>query len=160
MQRYIILFFTCFVFFFQLKAQEYKHTPKYSTVLKIDQISTPEYNVTDSWQLEKRDIEILEKNFKKLTLISRVDLKSYKIKEKNLDTYVYQYVGVIIDNKKYIYINAFAFSEKKGFDEFQKNWKTEFVNPHMIMDGGTGYFRVLFNIEELKFEQLIFNGMG
>lgn len=156
----IVLFFVCLLSFFHLEAQDYTHRSKYSTILKIEQIFTPEYDVADAWQLEKKDIEIMEKNFKKLTLISAVGLESYKIKEKNLDTYAYQYVGVIIDDKKYIYINAFAFSDKKELEKFHKNWKIEFVDPQMMMDGGTGYFRVLFNIEGMKFERLIFNGRG
>jgi hypothetical protein len=69
--------------------------------------------------------------------------KGYKIS--NLKKYSFQYAGLIIDKKKYIYLNAFP--------------ETEFVTtPVIVCDGGVRYWGILFNINDLNFSQLAFNG--
>lgn len=151
---YFIIFFNCY---FSVKAQNNTYIPKYSTILKMEQIKLVVQNGNGYWQPEQADIELLEKNFKKLKRLAPVgDPAGYKIKD--IDGYAYQYTGVIIENKKYVYINAFNVSRKKGISELHKEWKPEPIE--CTADGGTGYFRVLFSLEDYEFSRLIFNGMG
>ena len=76
---------------------------------------------------------------------------------KDLDGYGFQYLGVTIKNKRYIYINAFYVVSKKDLKEEYKNWKKE---PIVVCDGGEGFWGVLFDIETLEFSELAFNGMA
>ena len=69
---------------------------------------------------------------------------------KNPEEFYMQYVGIIIDGKKLIYINAFSESNP---DEV---WKKSAVN---ICDGGNAW-GVLYNPETKKFYDLAINGIG
>ena len=102
-------------------------------------------NISGYWNLNYPDIELIEKNFKKIRKLRSDQCcnKGYRIL--NLKKYGFQYVGLIIDNKKYIYLNAFP--------------ESEFVaTPVIVCDGGVLYWGVLFDIYNLNFSQLAFNG--
>ena len=78
-------------------------------------------------------------------------------KVKDLEKYGYQYIGVTIKKKNYIYINAFRVESEGGFERFHKNWKTE---PMAVCDGGQSFWGVLFDLDTSRFSQLSINGFA
>jgi hypothetical protein len=71
----------------------------------------------------------------------------------------FQYVGVIIKGRKYIYINAFPLAE---VDPNKTNRPT--FDPSksalIICDGGSAYWGALFDITTKQFSFLSFNGVA
>ena len=106
------------------------------------------FNIVES------EITDLEVNFKKLYKLKSTNCcnKGYKISD--LKHYGYQYVGVIVNGEKYIYINAFDIESSEMFLN-SDDWKTK---PLIICDGGPSYWGVLYNIKKKKFKDLSMNG--
>ncbi len=95
------------------------YCPKYSTILDqskgellLKQCSrrNPK-NVSDFWTPTNNDIQIIERNFKKVTRLKTANWQAIKI----LDKFAFQYIGVIIKKKKLIYINAFHLDNDNEF---------------------------------------------
>lgn len=77
-----------------------------------------------------------------------------------LNEYGYQYIGLIINDQRYIYINAFLLNIFYGHDDFEtiyKDWQTK---PIIFCDGGNGFWGVLFDVNTKLFSQLSINGVG
>lgn len=70
----------------------------------------------------------------------------------NINQYGYQFIGVVISGKKYIYINAF---DMEFVTQIKRDWKKE---PFTVCDGGSYYWGVLFDLKTTKFSKLAFNG--
>lgn len=146
-------------------AQDYSYKPEYSTTLDsskgsaiINQCSraVPQ-KISAFWNPMQSDIEKIEKNFKKLLSLKALACCLIGYKLDSLNGYIIQYVGVIINKKKYIYVNAFNAGSNDYLTRFFKNWKTE---PIIACDGGRGFWGVLYDIDNSTFEQLAFNGVG
>lgn len=143
-----------------LRAQDYSFKPEYSTILDSSKGITVLHqcsraapgSVSFFWNPTKSDIKTIEENFKKVLSLKAFDCCLIGFKLNSLNRYIFQYTGVIIKKKKYIYINAFL-----GDLSDLKNWNTE---PVIICDGGKSCWGVLFDIEKLEFSQLAFNGEG
>ena len=103
------------------------------------------------WNLTKADSDILEEYFNKL-LGTKSKAGNRII---NLRNYAYQYVGVTIARKNYIYINAFQLKPNKTVQEDHPIWKT---SPVKACDGGSMFWGALFDLETKEFSQLTFNG--
>ena len=103
------------------------------------------------WNLTKADSDILEEYFNKL-LGTKSKAGNRII---NLRNYAYQYVGVTIARKNYIYINAFQQKPNKSVEEDHPTWKT---SPVKACDGGSMFWGALFDLETKEFSQLTFNG--
>jgi hypothetical protein len=143
-----------------------KYSPNFSTIISANNglvmlnqcsRSTPE-NINGFFELAKNDIEQLEENFKNIYSLKSTKCCYAKKKIQNLENFAFQYIGVNINNEKYIYINALGFSNSDEVDEskpFFKNWKTL---PISVCDGGSSYWGVLYNIRKKKFSQLSING--
>jgi hypothetical protein len=71
---------------------------------------------------------------------------------KRLSDYKRQYVGIIVDGKKKIWINFFhnAFVE-----ESRINWQKE---PVLVSDGGDHFFNIIYDLKERTFSDLLING--
>ena len=132
-------------------AQKDKFIPKYSSVLKPEKgitmlrqcsRSAPD-SVENFFILENNDIQRLESNFRKILLVKSSGCCKSGKNLKNISRYVYQYIGVIIKSKKYIYINAFCVDDKSELETFYKTWKEE---PMIICDGGEDCWGALFDI--------------
>ena len=135
-----------------------KFNPMISTIITPDkgkemlrQNSRPTPNrVQKFFTLTPGAIDTLLLNFEKIT-----SLKTEKGKKiRTLNTYGFQYIGVVIKNRKYIYINAFDVKSPQYLYTKYKNWQTE---PVVKSKGGKAYWGVLFDIEEGKFYQLEIN---
>ncbi len=73
---------------------------------------------------------------------------------REFEKFGFQYIGVVITQRRYIYINAFDAFAFGGLEKDKPHWKT---SPVMVCDGGWHYWGVLYNVENSKFEQLAFN---
>ncbi len=106
------------------------------------------------FNVSENEITDLEINFKKLYKLKSTNCCSKGCKISNLKYYGYQFVGVIVNGEKYIYINAFDIESSRIFLN-SNDWKTK---PLIICDGGQSYWGVLYNIKKKKFKNLSMNG--
>ena len=74
----------------------------------------------------------------------------------SLKKYAFQYLGIKINGRKYIYINTFP-STVNFSEQPYLNWKTE---PIIVCDGLKGFWGALFDVEKLEFSELKFNGLA
>jgi hypothetical protein len=106
--------------------------------------------VQEYFNLAQKDVDTLQLYFKKVLLVKTETGK----KVKNLNTYGYQYLGLIIKDKKYIYINAFFVKTPQDLFTKFKDWKTY---PVIACKGGKSFWGVLFDLEDCTFSQLEIN---
>lgn len=100
-----------------------------------------------AWQLNSEDILQLEKNFSSLLNLESVDCCDQgKIIGVPSD-YFRQYLGVVINSQKYIYINAFSKKTSKLHKKLE--W---------ACDGGKLFWGAFYSPAENKFSHLAFNG--
>ena len=146
-------------------AKSKKFVPEYSAILKSDKgpeilrqcsRSTPK-NVENYFDLTPVEIGDLENNFKKVLDIKSTGCCYSGIKLHGLKKYAFQYIGLIINGEKYIYINAFQIESSDDLTRFYKKWKT---SPVIICDGGDSVWGVLFKLKNKKFSQLSINGVA
>jgi hypothetical protein len=139
--------------------------PKYSTVLELTKgkklllqcsRETPK-NISEYWNPTNTEIEDLESNFLKLKEIKSTGCCFAGIIISDLPKYCYQYTGVIINNKKYIYINAFEFISDIELNTIYKEW---LIEPVIVCDGGDSFFGVLYDLNIKIFLKLNVNGVG
>ncbi len=104
-------------------------------------------NVVDSfWIPNQNEDQELQLNFYKLE--SQI---------KNLNDYIIQYIGIVLEGKKYIYINAFdknAMKVMKDFKAFNQDLKTTAV---VFCGGGIGFWRTLFDVNLKEFKEIKIN---
>lgn len=162
----LLLLFSIQLFSQKITKNEYK--PQYSTILisnngekMLTQCSRSVPNNIESYfDLTKEDTALLENNLRKILSVKSTGccLKGWNIER--LEDYAYQYIGVIIKNRRYIYINAFLVNMTYGQDSFEtlyKEWRTK---PIIMCDGSDGFWGALFNLENKSFSQLSVNGGG
>lgn len=156
---FLFLLFIPFVAFSQSDTNQMKYIPQYGTILSSNNgekimnqcsRSIPE-NIDKYFDLTKENIELLESNFRKILAIksTRCCFKGWEVEK--LENYGFQYIGVEINNRKYIYLNAFIIDGEDDFTNWYKNWK---VAPIVMCDGGEGFWGVLFDLETQNFSQL------
>ncbi len=159
--KYKPQFFKFFLLFITFSFIENVYTQKHTYIPQLETI-IPKENCNEIFKqcsrkvpkkidkffiLSNSEIQTLKKNFKKILIIKDKRGKSIK----NLSNYAFQYVGLIIEGKKYIYINAFISS----LTLTEKDWKKK---PIIVCDGGISFWGVLFDIETTNFIQLEING--
>ena len=146
-------------------AQTKKYTPNYFTILDqiegrnvLDQCSrTSPTKVENFFTPTSNEVSVLENNFRKLLKTKSIDCCNPAVQIKKLKRTVFQYTGLIIDHKKYIYINAFQIDSPEDLHNYYPDWQ---FKPVIICDGGESVWGVLFNLDEKKFLQLTFNGVA
>lgn len=157
MKKIISLFFVSLLCFSKVQSQDNYFKPLFSAILDTPQApiilhqcsrSVP-HKIKSYWIPAQTEVNSLQNNFKKIYLSS--------IKVDSLDKFGFQYLGVEIEGKKYIYINAFPIREvevlkKENYDPSQK--------AVVVCDGGRYFWGVLFDIETMGFSLLAFNGRG
>jgi hypothetical protein len=75
-----------------------------------------------------------------------------------IQDYGRQYAGLIVKERKIIYVNGFVngfLSGKK--DRESQTWRT---NPILVCDGGNGFFGVEYDPQTKSFQSLAFNGVA
>jgi len=101
--------------------------------------------VKSFWTPNPNEYQDLQTNFYKLS--NQV---------KNLNNYLIQYLGIVLEGKKYIYINAFEKSELDDIKRMHQDLKTSAV---VVCGGGDGFWRVLFDTNLKEFTELKFNAL-
>jgi len=142
------------------------HVPKHTVALKVTEGPNmlgqcsrfvPQH-VTGFWEVSPDTVALLERNFWHL---ARLFGTAYRPSsgpsshadpvelQHELDLQWDQYIGVIIDGQRYIYVNHGA-----------GNWDKCQTKACVICDGGPGFWGVLFNVNTLEFSQYQANGMA
>jgi len=65
-----------------------------------------------------------------------------------------QYLGMILNGRKVIWINCIPQKSDNGVDPFA-NWKREIID---VSDGGSAFWGVVYDVEKHSFDKLILNG--
>ena len=123
----------------------------------FDQCSRSVPSVKDFWTPREQDIAILENNFKTVYALLSNDCCIGGARVDSLEHYGFQYIGVNINNRKFIYINAFPLEE---LDLFKRHNQDPEKIPIVVCDGGTSFWGVLFEIKTIEFSHLAFNGIA
>lgn len=101
------------------------------------------------------EIESLEQNFLKILLVEASDCCGIG-NVRNIENYGFQYLGVKIKKRRYIYINAFNKSIVKDWGEEIEEGLT---HPVVYCDGGESFWGILYDLEKQKFTDLAINGV-
>lgn len=111
-------------------------------------------NASDFWTPNEKDIQAIELKFKKILRLKTPNRQTVS----NLDKFAFQYLGLTIDGKRFIYVNAFCIGNEADDSKFQmhEKWRTD---PIVMCDGGDCYWGVLFDLKKLKFKDLSINGV-
>jgi len=124
-----------------------------------DQCSRPAPRIESTWDATTSDVEQLERDIVRLEgrKADGCCLSGFRLRR--IDSFFRQYVGIVVDGKRYIYVNAFPINE---FENWPKevpvpDWKTE---PILACDGGSGYWGVLYEPRTRRFSDLFFNGVA
>ena len=72
---------------------------------------------------------------------------------KKLDDFVIQYIGIVFEGKRYIYINAFPKTMLKELSEGNDLSRSVAY----VCGGGHSFWRVLFEVNKEKFQMVMFN---
>jgi len=139
--------------------------PNYSVILPLEQgekmmqqcSRTVPDNIEKFFNPTKQDIQLLEENFVKLLTVKSTNCCFPGIKIKDLNNYGFQFIGIVINSEKFIYINAFYYETIDEFSTFYKNWQTQ---PVIWCDGGDSFWGVLFSLNKKRFSQLSVNGVA
>ncbi|NVO10807.1 MAG: hypothetical protein HXX16_12645 [Bacteroidales bacterium] len=146
-------------------SQKNNFTPEYSTIILsnkgkelLNQCSraVPE-KIENYYDLTANEIQKLENNFRNILEIKSSECCMTGLKIEKLKGYIFQYTGIVLNGKKYIYINAFKVESKDDLKTYYKDWKTE---PVIVCDGGESFWGALFELETESFSQLSINGIG
>lgn len=161
MKKVIVILFTVLVT--SAYAQDNSYKPKYATILDSSKgvrllkqcVRWSPKRVSKYWTPTQEDIEILEKEFLKVKDIEATACCIINGSIRTLDNFGFQYFGVTIKKKKYLYINAFHVANDAAFSSYS-DWKTD---PIVMCDGGDYFWGVLFDLDKLKFTDLAINGV-
>jgi hypothetical protein len=107
----------------------------------------PEFQGT--WKPSDGEIQTMES---RLSRISRLRTESgiAGVQIKHPDRYYRQYLGIVIDNRKFIFINALC------EDKPPESWSQVLTD---VCDGGC-YWGVVYDVETGEFSHLEMNGVG
>lgn len=104
-----------------------------------------------TWTPTKEEIEIMEKHFNKLQRLKASECCLFRFKLHDLNNYYLQYVGIVVDGKKLIYINGM--SKKHG-------GSAPSPIPYDVCDGGMMSWGCLYDPQKEKFFHLAINGIA
>jgi len=124
-----------------------------AAVLKQCSRPTPE-PLTGTWQPSDADIKALEANLPRVQQLRSKQCCNPQARVKDLKNYYRQYVGVVIGNRKLIYINAFAVPLIDITDR-KDRWRRE---PMLTCDGGSAFWGAVYDPRTKEFSELAFNG--
>ena len=153
-----VLFAILFSVIFKLGiAQSNYFRPKYLVLfdttigkLLLDQCSRsiPE-NISGFFKVNYKDLDTLCANFKEIQ-----EDKNFNNWIKDLELYGYQVIGIIIKDKRYIYINAWEVNEEK-LKKIHREWRKW---PVLACGGGESYWGAVFDIANRTFYDWQING--
>ncbi|MBS0179127.1 MAG: hypothetical protein JSR20_10250 [Nitrospira sp.] len=131
----------------------------------------------DTWQPSEEEIKELEERLSLLQHLKSSLCCHRDGRIKSVHAYYRQYVGIVVDGRKLIYINAFeirSLSEDhangevlcrefqphrsdciRNFDQAHERWRQE---PITACDGGDSFWGAIYNPQSKDFSDLAFNG--
>jgi hypothetical protein len=101
-----------------------------------------------SWTPSLPDIEGLEANLSQVSKLKIRGFESTSIRIEHPDQYLRQYIGVLHESKRRIYINAFS------DDPPPSDWRTRL---YVVIDGAIGYWHAFYDPDTKTFSDLIIN---
>lgn len=107
--------------------------------------------VETSWDIPASVLDQLEADLEALTQIAAQGCCLLGARVRHPKAYLRQYVGVVINGRPLIYINAF-----RSVDPTQR-WLEEAID---VCDGGETYWGALYDPQTRRFSQLAFNGIA
>jgi hypothetical protein len=125
----------------------------------LQQCSRSSSTLDGTWTVTPKDVELLEQDLLRLNGMKARGCCIMGWRLENVDSYLRQYVGIVVEGRRYIYINAFPVDT---FDDWpaqaeKLDWKRE---PFHACDGGGAFWGVLYDPATRRFSQLAFNGIG
>ena len=162
MRQLVILLLTFILSCFSATCQNLKFKPSFGVTLdtsygselfKPCSRSVPD-SVSGFWNITFKEIESLEESFKTIKTITAKDCCFTEAKVDSLETFAFQYLGVTINGKRFIYLNAFPMADIK---HLRKRDYDPAKYPVVVCDGGDYYWGALFDIETKQFSHLAFN---
>ena len=111
-------------------------------------ISEEDDNVSGYWTIENIDLLAIENKFEN-HLKSNLNNPLWQ----KFRAYKRQYVGIVVEDKKRIFINFFC--DPFEFPDSDVSWKNQ---PLVILDGGDCYFQVQYDLNSKEFMHLYING--
>jgi hypothetical protein len=123
------------------------------TVLRQCSRPSPE-TFTGTWELSESDIKELEVNLPRVQHLKSTLCCNKAARVKDVRDYYRQYVGIVVGNRKVIYINAFA-SGLLDVTGRKNRWRSE---PMLACDGGSAFWGAIYDPETKTFSDLAFNG--
>jgi hypothetical protein len=166
MKQLALLAIIVFLGSLDIYSQDYHFKPSFGVILDSAQTkallkqcsrSTTPKKVKSYWKPTQNDIERLENNFNKLYGQSSKTGFIFGKMTDSLQEFGFQYAGVVMNRRKYIYINAFPISTLDYYKE--RNFDLT-KQPVVVCDGGSSLWGVLFDIETQQFIHLSFNGIA
>ena len=128
--------------------------PESEAMSIVQQCSRSAPAIDGTWTVTPDDIVQLERDLPKLRRMHSTGCCFAGGRIDDLDSYLRQYVGVIVQGRRYIYINAFA--EGPG-DIESPDWRDAAVKG---CDGGTGFWGALYDPATRQFSDLAINGLA
>ena len=118
--------------------------------------SRPAPAFEDSWKLHDADVEQLERDLPRLMRSQARGCCFRGASVDDVDAYFRQYIGLIINGRRYIYINAFPVgsSGRRPGRIPPPHWQRD---PYDVCDGGS-HWGVLYDVTSRRFTDLSFNG--
>ena len=125
----------------------------------VKQCSRYAPKIEGSWNPSIQQIHELENHIQEISELKADSCCLIGFKVNDVNSFYRQYVGIIANGRKLIYINAFP---KTEFDEWpsnikKPNWKKE---PYLVCDGGEYYWGVSYDPKRKEFFDLAFNGVA
>lgn len=106
---------------------------------------------TDTWVPDDKMVLSVEANLDKIEHLAPNLCCLRNVHISNVRGYFRQYVGIISEGRRLIYINAFRGPNTR------KNWLTA---PVIACDGGTSFWGAIFDPDTGEFSQLAINGVA
>lgn len=111
--------------------------------------------ITGVWKVSPAVIANLEQDLPKLSKLVSKTCCGKGLSVSRPSAYYRQYVGISIDGRNYVYINAFADHPVYRQPKDRDRWRTV---PELVCDGGDSFWGVLYDPATRQFSQLSFNG--
>lgn len=163
MTKQLLLALAMLCFFQKGISQDTLFKPLYRVIItkapeRISQCSraVPQ-KIKSFWMPSQTDAEDLESHFNNIYSLRSKDGGIIGAKLESLNRYAFQYLGVIINDEKYIYINAFSNDLLELYKRYNNDLSHELVR---VCDGGMSFWGALYNVRTKQFSDLAFNGFG
>lgn len=111
--------------------------------------------VSGVWAVSPAVIAKLEQDLPKLSKLVSQTCCGKGLSVSDPSAFYRQYVGVIINGRNYVYINAFHDHPIYFHPKDRDLWRSE---PELVCDGGNSFWGVLYDPQTRQFSQLSFNG--